>query len=447
MKRINYLLLALLFAFSTVITPSLFAQETNVSTVQKDSLISLIQKKIPGAKITAIDVAKPYLFKFEVMVPQQIDHNDAKSETFDQLVYISHRGFDCPTVVVTEGYGADYAEPASYNEELCKILKANLIFVEHRYFGKSKPTSMDYKHLTIKQAAADHHMIIKRLKSIYPKQWIATGTSKGGSTALYLKAYYPNDVDAVVAYVAPITNAQEDSRPIDFIINKAGTAADRKLITDYQLLMFKHFDDLLSQFNEYAKKMEFEFTLGNTTTLEYLILEYPFSHWQWGVTSDKIPTKKDDTKTMLDHLIRIVDPSGYSKSGSDAHLSYYYQAYSEVGYYNYNAYIPIFKKYLKLKSYSNDVLVPKGAKVEYHPESHNEVVEILNKTGVHILQIVGELDPWRQSAWIPNDQTELPVFVLKNGNHGVRIAYFDTDTKSKIYDTLELWLGIKVRRL
>ena len=202
----------------------------------------------------------------------------------------------------------------------------------------------------------------------------------------------------MVAYVAPITNAQEDSRPIDFIINKAGTAADRKLITDYQLLMFKHFDDLLSQFNEYAKKMEFEFSLGNTTTLEYLILEYPFSHWQWGVTSDKIPTKKDDTKTMLDHLIRIVDPSGYSKSGSEAHLSYYYQAYSEVGYYNYNAYIPIFKKYLKLKSYSNDVLVPKGAKVEYHPESHNEVVELLNKTGVHILQIVGELDPWRQYA-------------------------------------------------
>jgi hypothetical protein len=92
-------------------------------------------------------------------------------------------------------------------------------------------------------------------------------------------------------------------------------------------------------------------------------------------------------------------------------------------------------------------MVPKGANATYHPESHKEVLELLNKNGAHILQIQGALDPWYQAAWIPNDQNALPVFVLQNGNHGVRITYFDTDTKNKIYDTLENWLGIKVKRI
>ena len=385
--------------------------------------------------------------KFELMVPQLLDHNNPNSDTLWELVYLSHRGFDAPTVIVTEGYGAGYAEGANYNEELCKILKANLVFAEHRYFGKSIPNPLNWDYMTLKQAAADHHQIIRWLKPLYPQKWVATGTSKGGSTSLYLKAYYPKDVDAVVAYVAPITNAQEDMRPIDFIMNKAGTKQDRQIIYEYQLLMFKNFDKLLEIFNEYALKYKLTFSMGTQTTLEYLILEYPFSHWQWGVTTDKVPTAKSTVQEMFDHIFRIVDPYGFSETGSKDISPYYYQAYSEIGYYNYNAYIPIFKKWLKRSSYSNSVMIPKGAKAVYHPESHREVLKLLNQTGEHIMQIQGQYDPWFQASWTPENSSRSTIFVLPKGNHSARITYFDADTKNRIYDTLEQWLDIKVRRL
>lgn len=440
-QKLSVLLFIGLFTFCNV------SAQDQLSNGVKDSLIAKIEKQIKGVKIKEIESAKPYLIKLELMVPQLLNHNDSKSDTLWQLVYLSHRSFEAPTVIVTEGYGASYAEDANYNEELCKILKSNLIFVEHRYFGKSMPKVMNWDYLTIKQAAADHHQIINWFKPIYPQKWVSTGTSKGGSTSLYLKAFYPNDVDAVVAYVAPITNAQEDARPIDFIMNKAGTKEERQIVYNYQLLMLKNFDKMLEIFDAYASKYKLTFAMGNKTTLEYLILEYPFSHFQWGVTMDKVPTKKDNIQTLFDHVFRIVDPYGFSEAGAEEHESYYYQAYSEVGYYNYNAYIPIFKKWLKQTNYSNNVMVPKGAKAVYHPESHREVLELLNKTGTHIIQIQGALDPWYQAAWIPENSSRSSNFVLENGNHGVRIAYFDLDTRNRIYDLLDQWLDIKVRRL
>lgn len=442
MKKIKTLFLLTIIGFISIS----YIQAQEFATT-KDSLVNYITKRIKGVKIKEMECAKPYVVKLELMVPQNLDHTNGISDTLWQLVYVSHRSFDSPNVIVTEGYGASYAEPASYNEELCKILKANLIFVEHRFFGKSKPAKMDWKFLTIKQAAADHNQIIKWFKPIYPQKWVATGTSKGGSTSLYLKALYPETVDAVVAYVAPITIAQEDPRPIDYIMHRAGTKEERQAITEYQMLMFKKFDKLLGLFNEYASKNNLTFNMGNQTTLEYLILEYPFSHFQWGIPIDKIPTKKNSIDELFSHLIRIVDPESFSETGSEATASYYYQAYSEVGYYNYNAYIPQFKKYLKKSEYSNYVMVPKGATAIYNAETHKEILGLLNKNGEHILQIHGGIDPWYQAAWIPEDSVKLPVFVLQNGSHGVRITYFDTDTKNKIYETLESWLGVKVRRL
>ena len=45
------------------------------------------------------------------------------------------------------------------NDLLTNLLDANQIMVEHRYFGKSVPDSLDWNYLNIKQSAADHHRI------------------------------------------------------------------------------------------------------------------------------------------------------------------------------------------------------------------------------------------------------------------------------------------------
>ena len=79
------------------------------------------------------------LEKLVFFVNQQLDWDDASEGTFGQRIIIKHRGFDRPTVMVTEGYGAAYAMSPNYQEELSTLLEANLVFVEHRYFLESTP--------------------------------------------------------------------------------------------------------------------------------------------------------------------------------------------------------------------------------------------------------------------------------------------------------------------
>jgi hypothetical protein len=124
-------------------------------------------------------------------------------------VVISHEGFDRPTVLVTEGYGGDYALNPRYRDELAGLFHTNTVFVEHRYFSGSVPDTVDWQYLTAQNSASDLHLITTLFKQIYPQKWISTGISKGGQTALIYRAFFPNDVDITVPYVAPVSRSQK----------------------------------------------------------------------------------------------------------------------------------------------------------------------------------------------------------------------------------------------
>ena len=85
-----------------------------------------LQKKLEGLK--GISGIEP------------VDHKNPAAGTFTQRVIVAHVGFDRPTILVTEGYGAAYALNPRYQEELSKLLDANMVFVEYRYFLESTPT-------------------------------------------------------------------------------------------------------------------------------------------------------------------------------------------------------------------------------------------------------------------------------------------------------------------
>lgn len=129
---------------------------------------------------------------YEVQFKQEIVPGVPDSGYFTQRIYVSHKGFNKPTVIITEGYTANNY----YYSELAKLLDANQIIVEHRYFGESVPANKNWQHLNMKNAAADHHAIIEYFKQVYKGAWISTGISKGGQTTLYHKYLYPTDVQA-----------------------------------------------------------------------------------------------------------------------------------------------------------------------------------------------------------------------------------------------------------
>ena len=97
---------------------------------------------------------------FKIFIEQPVDHNNPDGKKFKQKFYLSHKDESLPMVIELDGYNIDY----NRKNELATILKSNRIVVEHRYFGESRPDSLDWKNLTIEQAAADHHKIIETMK-------------------------------------------------------------------------------------------------------------------------------------------------------------------------------------------------------------------------------------------------------------------------------------------
>ena len=111
-------------------------------------------------------------------------------------------GQDRPTVFNTCGDG--FFVPWHSVLHLVGSMNANAVVVEHRYYGDSKVNNDPrWDHLTIEQAAADHHAIFQALKPLLPGKWISTGLSKDGETAVFYRYLYPEDTDVTVAFCSP----------------------------------------------------------------------------------------------------------------------------------------------------------------------------------------------------------------------------------------------------
>ena len=95
--------------------------------------------------------AEKYLLRFK----QLLDHSHPEKGSFSQRVIVAHVGYDRPTLMVTEGYGAARSLNPGYYEELSKLFNTNIIAVEHRYFLESTPKPKDWKYLTAWNSARD----------------------------------------------------------------------------------------------------------------------------------------------------------------------------------------------------------------------------------------------------------------------------------------------------
>lgn len=134
---------------------------------------------LPG--VSDVETLKSKLFqeKYVFFIKQQLDAKDASKGNFEQRVILCHRGFDRPTVLVTEGYNANYGLREDYIEELAQIFNTNIVLVEYRYFDKSTPTPCNWQYLTVENSLYDLHNVNRTLHAIYKGKWIATGISKG----------------------------------------------------------------------------------------------------------------------------------------------------------------------------------------------------------------------------------------------------------------------------
>ena len=389
----------------------------------------------PKAEISAIRAANHFTEAYQLVLRQPLDHDDLEAGTFDHYIYVSHSGYDAPTVLVTEGYNA---KPRTY--ELSRILASNQVMVEYRFYGKSRPDPIPWPYLTNDLAVEDYHQIVNKLKKLYKGKWISTGISKGGETVLIYKSKYPKDVDVAIPYVAPLINTQEDPRTNE-LINSVGTDACRAKISAFQRAILENRGAVLGHLRKYAAANKMQFTnVPIEEALEYSVLEFPFSFWQWGGKCDEIPVANADALDLWNYLLKVSGVGLYNDSGFTHYLPSFYQHMKELGYYGFNL-EPVSDLLVHVKSSSNKRFAPANVDLTYNPEYIKKVRDYVEHNGDKILYIYGANDPWGACAPSPKPSVDFLKMTLKGGSHNTRIKDFSPDEKRKIYAKLKEWLG------
>lgn len=398
-------------------------------------------KAIDSVSIEVKAAAPGFSESYILWVTQPLDHNNPAAGSFKQRVFLSHRDYNAPMVITTEGYTASYANNAWFVEELAGILNSNQVVVEHRFFDKSIPDGSPWQYLTVEQAAADHHHIVRILKKIYSGKWVSTGISKGGSTCVYHRAYYPNDVDATVAYVAPFNIAAEDPREIEFL-KKVGPDSVRARILSFQREVLSNRAAILPYLIKDMENQGKTLLISPDSALDFMVLEYPFSYWQWCGSYESIPLPGTAPKTLYKHLRSIIPPSMYSIEEQMGLGAFFAQAYNEVGYYGYDTlglsgYLFIQSGYI-----SNECLAPNPGSYHFDPKALNYVREFISKRGNNIIYIYGANDPWTASSAQPGTETNALKIVADNACHSVRIGSLNPDQRKQVLETLGKWIGM-----
>lgn len=157
----------------------------------------------------------------EVYVDSKIDHFNPlvrQPSTFKQRMLISDKFFgngSGPILVYVgnEGPIDQFWNNSGFVMELAEAFSGYIVFIEHRYYGKSVPfgdmwqQNYNYQYLTVEQALADYAIILTNLKAQLgneKRKVVAFGGSYGGMLAAGIRFKYPNIVDGSLAASAPI---------------------------------------------------------------------------------------------------------------------------------------------------------------------------------------------------------------------------------------------------
>ena len=423
-----FLTLSLLFIAATF-----FAQITDIEKAMF---------QLPDVIFEKIKTPEKYKAAYKLMIKQPIDHKNPSKGHFYQKAYLAHWDMDAPTVMITQGYHRNGSRPY----ELSQMLHANQIDIEHRFYGESVPDSLEYKYLNLEQATADLHHINTLFKNIYKNKWVSTGISKGGQTTIYYRYFFPDDVDVSVPYVAPMNLELEEKRIYNFL-DTIGSDKCRADILRIQKTILKNREESFSKLKWFSKGAKLEYTyLTFEEAMEYAVLEYPFSFWQWGGVCDEIPKADASLDEVLDHFLKVSGISFFADGDMENFSSHYYQAGTEMGYYSYNTkgYEDLLKS-LPLSPNPSAVFMPNKMDYTFNNTLPKKAYEWVTSKGDYFIYINGADDTWSATAVPVNKKRKALWFNMPTADHGeARIKNMSEPDRAKLIQQLKNWLGVEV---
>ncbi len=397
---------------------------------------------IPNLQFTQSTATPPSGYtQYELTIRQPVDHDQPDGGTFGQRLHLLHRSFAAPLVLTTTGY--DLGRGRS---ELTRSFEANQLSYEHRYFVDSRPVPTDWSKLTIRQAAADAHRLAMIFRWLYPGPWIGTGVSKGGMTSVYHRRFHPCDVDATVAYVAPVSQGPADPAYNDFLEQVGGAPwmNCRVLLADLQ-------KRLLTKRDQLTPLIAGDYTRigGVDKAFELAVIELNFAFWQYTAPSDvkygcsAIPLGGSTDAQLLDFLEHHSPVQSLGGTGLlEEFEPYYYQAATQLG-----APAP-FEAHLSglLRFPGANVaatFAPPGVPIPFDAQAMADVNQWMAAAGDRVMLVYGELDPWSTRSFDFGARDGLKLLML-GGNHSARLGLLPMTQKKTATHTLERWLGISI---
>ena len=438
----NNLTALIYFYMKCILSLFLFFFLTQLKAQSDEAVLEKALYNLPDVQFKKYSKPGDKYLKYLLAIKQPLDHQHPEKGYFYQSALLTHKGFARPTVMETEGY-----ELQTGGNEIEKILNANDINIEFRYFGSSRPDSLQWEYLTFAQVAADLHHINQLFKTVYAGKWISTGISRGGQTSIYYRYFFPGDVDLAIPYVAPLPNSLEDKRVYQFL-DTMGPADCRQRIFNYQIFLLTHEKVILDKLNWYQKASgaTYNYFGGLGKLFEYTVLEYPFAFWQIGFTPcEKVPAD-DSVDEYLAHLIETVGIDWMSDKELAKWAAHNYMARTETGYYGYD--ITRFKKYLHYVSGENPSAALAPNYLSYKPFdstfTHN-VHAWLDEKGNNMLYIYGGRDTWSACRVIVSDKVNSKSFMVPGANHyQARIRNMPPDLQKDFAASLQKFLNVEV---
>ncbi|MFB7916683.1 S28 family serine protease [Streptomyces sp. NPDC056061] len=412
--------------------------DDSTSTDIKDRILA-----IPGMRLIE---EKPYTgYRYFVLeYTQPIDHRHPSKGTFQQRLTLLHKDTSRPTVFYTSGYNVSTNPSRS---EPTRIVDGNQVSLEYRFFTPSRPAPADWSKLDIRQAADDQHRIFTALKSIYTKNWLTTGGSKGGMTATYYERFHPRDMDGVVAYVAPNDVVNKEDSAYDAFFARVGTKECRDRLAGVQREALVRRGPLEKKYREYATANGYTFdTVGSLDRgYEAVVMDYVWSFWQYSLLSDcdTIPAdaKSASDQAIWDSIDSISGFSAYSDQGLEKYTPYYYQAGTQLG-------SPSIKQpWLGgLSRYGYQPprnFVPRSIPMKFDPSAMRDVDTWVRHRATNMLYVYGENDPWGAERFrLGAGARDSYVMTVPGGNHGSSVAQLAENDRATATAAILRWAGV-----
>ncbi|MEE4418960.1 S28 family serine protease [Streptomyces bugieae] len=398
-------------------------------------------RALPGLRVVEERPGAEPGYRFFVLgLRQPVDHTNRAAGSFEQRLTLLHTSVERPTVLFTTGYEAVLTPRRA---EPTVLLGGNQVQVEHRFFGTSRPATLDHSLLTIRQAAADHHRVVRLFRTLYPGAWISTGSSKGGMASVYHRRFHPHDVDATVAYSAPNNVDDRDDRAYLRFLDSVGSATCRDALKAAQRQILLRRTEMVARYEAWARDNNATFRIIGSAdkALEIAVLRASFMFWQYGTTEDcaAIPGADAGTDELYAWLDDVAGLALYSDPVARRYIPYFYQLGTQMGYFG----VPT--SHLSGLLHYPDAMeprtfVPRDIPMRFDPDAMPDIDHWVRRRGQRMLFINGSHDAAVAEPFRPSDR-DSHLLWAPGANHGATIAALSPTDRAQAVGLLRRWAG------